>query len=122
MTSGFVVLALLCSVVSVDRDKVTEERDGTSIRTAFDDNMQPEPVHYKFDFRIRTLHHIINPASSCGRRNLKLQFTLSRARQSLHQVFQLFYISTFLVSKCGLKSNVPTVKKKKKNIILLCVN
>lgn len=87
MTSGFVVLAPLCSIVSVGRDKVTEEGGGTVSPTASNDNMQP--VHNKFHFRIRTLRHTINPTSSCGRRKLKPQFTTSRARLSLHEVLQL---------------------------------
>lgn len=80
MTSGFVVLAVLCSFVSVDRDKVTGGGGGggTGSLTAAGDNMQP--VHNKFDLRIRTLRHILNPASSCGRRKLKPQFTTSRAK------------------------------------------
>lgn len=87
MTSGFVVLALLCSIVSVDRDKVTGGgQGGTGSLTASDDNMQL--VHNKFDLRIRTLRHIVNPASSCGRRKLKPQFTTSRARLFLQQAFQ----------------------------------
>lgn len=62
MTSGFVVLAPLCFIVSVHRDKGTGERGGNGSLTASEHNMQSS--HNKFDFRIRILHHITNPVSS----------------------------------------------------------
>lgn len=62
MTSGFVVLAPLCFIVSVQRHKGTGERGGNGILAASERDMQSS--RNKCDFRIRMLHHITNPVSS----------------------------------------------------------